>query len=574
MIPLSSHSGAAMTHFFQRTTLVLLAGTALSVSGGCGGAFAQQLLDIPPAATESAVAAPGVDAFARARSRGPTATYTVRRGDTLAEVADRLNVSVEALAKANHLKRPYRLMPGKVLTNPAAKGAEEAPSKGSGKTARAGAEGYVVRSGDTLFGIAQRFGVSVADLKAANHMRRGNAIARGRKLTIPGAGGREATSEDEAPPPRAARASRGGRADRDEAPSGPEDFGSDRAAAGRVVTIETAGKAYRVKRGDNLDKVARRMDSDVGDLVRINGLKKPYRLRAGQTIRGPGGSAKAYVVARGDTLAEIAQRFGVSVDQLRALNGLRRGASVAPGRRLRLPAGYRDRGPIREAVPAPAPRPPRASFDNPPVSQPPPQPRVSEPRAPEPSAALPSAPQPYVPSQSSRPPRSTYTPRPPRSTYTPPGGPISGAPSATPQVSDAQIMQMGRGLFQWPIRGQVISGFGDKGTSQRNDGVNVRARAGEPVRASASGDVVYAGDQVPGFGNLVLIKHQNGWVTAYGHLGKVDVRMQQKVAQGEQIGEAGSSGGVSEPQLHFEVRYAATPQERARPIDPALVLPR
>lgn len=86
--------------------------------------------------------------------------------------------------------------------------------------------------------------------------------------------------------------------------------------------------------------------------------------------------------------------------------------------------------------------------------------------------------------------------------------------------------------------------------------------------------MVYAGDQVPGFGNLVLIKHADGWVTAYGHLGRVEVRMQQRVEQGQQIGQAGSSGGVSEPQLHFEIRYAPSPQERARPVDPALVLPK
>ena len=79
---------------------------------------------------------------------------------------------------------------------------------------------------------------------------------------------------------------------------------------------------------------------------------------------------------------------------------------------------------------------------------------------------------------------------------------------------------------------------------------------------------------MPGFGNLVLIKHADGWVTAYGHLSRIEVRMQQKVAQGQSIGQAGTTGGVSEPQLHFEVRYAPTPQERARPVDPALVLPR
>ncbi|RYG03674.1 MAG: M23 family metallopeptidase, partial [Caulobacteraceae bacterium] len=103
---------------------------------------------------------------------------------------------------------------------------------------------------------------------------------------------------------------------------------------------------------------------------------------------------------------------------------------------------------------------------------------------------------------------------------------------------------------------------------------NIRVSTGEPVRAAAAGDVVYAGDQVPGFGNLVLVKHADGWVTAYGHMSRVDVKMQQKITQGQQIGQAGSTGGVTEPQLHFEVRYAPTPQDRARPIDPKLVLPK
>lgn len=164
------------------------------------------------------------------------------------------------------------------------------------------------------------------------------------------------------------------------------------------------------------------------------------------------------------------------------------------------------------------------------------------------------------------------TPTQPQPYRAPPGG-VPGAPAASPPVSDAQISQMGRGVFAWPLQGQVISGFGGRGAGVRNDGLNIRANMGDPVRAAAAGDVVYAGDQVPGFGNLVLIKHANGWVTAYGHLSRVEVRMQQRVEQGQQIGQAGSSGGVSEPQLHFEIRYAPTPQERARPVDPTLVLP-
>jgi len=86
--------------------------------------------------------------------------------------------------------------------------------------------------------------------------------------------------------------------------------------------------------------------------------------------------------------------------------------------------------------------------------------------------------------------------------------------------------------------------------------------------------VVYAGDQVPGFGNLVLIKHTDGWVTAYAHLDRVSVQMRQQVSQGQELGQVGLSGGVTEPQLHFEVRYAPTPADKAKPVDPVLVLPR
>jgi murein DD-endopeptidase MepM/ murein hydrolase activator NlpD len=599
--------GAAMTKRFERTALILLAGTALGACASPDFSISRPVVQASPAAAPAEppreVATAGdaapqasapvarrelallpiadrqpvpeteavpaltftgtaVDAAARAKSRSPkpetaddeAASYKVRRGDTLETIAAKLGTDIPTLAKVNNLRKPYRLMPGQVLQGPQAAGSKATAGKTSAKSSRSAPTTYVVKSGDTLFSIAQRFGTTVEALKAENGIGRSSSIARGRKLSLPGAGGpaRSESAEDEAPPPTSRSKSRR------EPPPPPayEDTGGSRAAAGRVITIETAGKAYRVKRGDTLEKVARRLGAETDDLARINKLKRPYRLRAGQTVRGPGGSAKAYVVARGDTLAEIARRFGVSVDKLRTTNGLRRGAAVTPGRRLRLPAGYRDHGSFRESEPQESPP---SSFRNPPpVGQ-----TLPPPRSQQPSEVLPRAPQPYLP---------PFQPARPR-TGAPEGG-LNGAPVASPPVSDAQIMQMGRGLFQWPIRGAMISGFGDKGTSQRNDGVNIRANAGDAVRAAASGDVVYAGDQVPGFGNLVLIKHADGWVTAYGHLGKVDVRMQQKVTQGQQIGEAGSTGGVSEPQLHFEVRYAPNPQERARPVDPTLVLPK
>jgi murein DD-endopeptidase MepM/ murein hydrolase activator NlpD len=513
-----------------------------------------------------AFAPPAVDTAARTRRRGPAATYTVQKGDSLAKIADKLGTDVQSLAKANDLKSPYRINPGDVLKNPKAPEPAQATrsSGGSSRGASSSGKTYTVQSGDTLFAIALKFGTTVDALRDLNGIS-GSGLMRGRVLKIPGdaADAPAETGQAETAPPRTS-SRRPEPAPAAEEPSSDGRTVTTRQVTGRVVDISVPGTAYKVKSGDNLERIAKRLDSDVEELAKINSLKKPYRLQPGQTIRGPGSSAKGYVTVRGDTLALVARRFDVTVDELRNANGLRRGAALAPGRRLKLPAGYRDRGPVVTRSEAPAAPPPRpttpppavdrpSSFDNqtPPGQRLPPP--ISAPRPPqvEDTTRLPSQPQPYRPS-----------------------GPVAGAPVASPPVSDAQITEMGRGRFAWPVRGDLISSYGARGMGQRNDGINIRVPAGEPVRASASGDVVYAGDQVPGFGNLVLIKHADGWVTAYGHLGRVNVRMQQKVEQGQEIGQAGSSGGVSEPQLHFEVRYAPTPQERARPIDPALVLPR
>lgn len=146
------------------------------------------------------------------------------------------------------------------------------------------------------------------------------------------------------------------------------------------------------------------------------------------------------------------------------------------------------------------------------------------------------------------------------------------APPAAPQVSNSEVAAVGRGQFTWPLRGAILSTFGPKGPGQRNDGVNIAASAGESVRAAAPGEVVFAGD-LPGFGNLVLLKHADGFVTAYAHLSRTGVKMRDQVAAGQELGLAGQTGMVDRPQLHFEIRYAANPREKARPVDPSLLLP-
>jgi len=111
----------------------------------------------------------------------------------------------------------------------------------------------------------------------------------------------------------------------------------------------------------------------------------------------------------------------------------------------------------------------------------------------------------------------------------------------------------GRG-FVWPVSGKVLSGFGNGARGLHNDGLNIAAPLDSLVKAAENGVVAYAGNELQGFGNLLLIKHRNGWVTAYAHNRTLLVKRGDKVTRGQAIARVGATGGVSTPQLHFELR--------------------
>lgn len=121
-------------------------------------------------------------------------------------------------------------------------------------------------------------------------------------------------------------------------------------------------------------------------------------------------------------------------------------------------------------------------------------------------------------------------------------------------------------LFDWPVQGAVIGSFGLSSSGKRNDGVNIAAPVGTPVRAAADGEVVYRGAELEGYGNLLLIKHQDGFVTAYAHNDAMLVKKGDRVRQGQVIAKVGKSGAASEPQLHFEIR------QNLKAIDPVALL--
>jgi murein DD-endopeptidase MepM/ murein hydrolase activator NlpD len=138
----------------------------------------------------------------------------------------------------------------------------------------------------------------------------------------------------------------------------------------------------------------------------------------------------------------------------------------------------------------------------------------------------------------------------------PTGNLESGAAPSKPLLTGAQADASGvEPEFRWPARGRIIQGFKAGG----NDGINISVPAGTSVRAAENGVVVYSGDGLKGYGNLVLIKHPNGFVTAYGNNGELDVKRGDQVKRGQVIAKSGDTGNVNAPQLHFELRKGSTP---------------
>lgn len=139
--------------------------------------------------------------------------------------------------------------------------------------------------------------------------------------------------------------------------------------------------------------------------------------------------------------------------------------------------------------------------------------------------------------------------------------------SAPPPISQAPI-DTPSGRFIWPVSGKMLQGFGPMSNGQRSDGLQIAAAEGTPIRAADAGSVVYAGDDLPGYGNLVLVKHEGGWITAYANARRILVKEGAKVAKGDVIAEVGATGRTKQAGLHFELRKGP------RPVDPLPALPK
>jgi murein DD-endopeptidase MepM/ murein hydrolase activator NlpD len=262
-------------------------------------------------------------------------------------------------------------------------------------------------------------------------------------------------------------------------------------------------------------------------------------------------------IQRGQTLSEIAQSYHVPMRVIAEANGLPPPYRIQVGRTLVIPG----------AGPPHAPAAP-ASVAALPPSPPPELPHPVAPAVPTPSA-------PDSPSVSAAPLTPLTMPRgtkPVPATAVPVAPPAASAAAPQPAAPETPPPAAGSSGFLWPVRGHILASYGAKSDGTHNDGINIAAPRGSPVQAIDAGVVAYTGNELRGYGNLILVKHANGWISAYAHCDSILVKRGEKVVRGQVIARVGSSGNVSEPQLHFELRrgqHAVDPREFLAPLPTA-----
>jgi murein DD-endopeptidase MepM/ murein hydrolase activator NlpD len=300
------------------------------------------------------------------------------------------------------------------------------------------------------------------------------------------------------------------------------------------------GTTIIVGTSDTLDTLSHRFNVSPAAILQANGYKGPRALSPGQqliiphptaavaapTLAAPASKAVAaaspapsvHVVNRGDTLLSIAHRNHVPVAELAKANSLDPQAKLKLGTKLTVPGAK-----TAAVAPAAAPAAVAAAALAPPATK---------------MAAAAGG-----PPQSARLAQATTTPE-----DTKVESPVKAA-EATGALP----------TFRWPVRGKVITSYGAKTNGKSNDGINLAVPEGTPVKAAEDGVVAYSGNELKGYGNLVLVRHSNGYVTAYAHASELLVKRGDTIKRGQIIAKSGQSGEVGSPQLHFEIRKGSSP---------------
>ncbi len=372
--------------------------------------------------------------------------YKVKRGDTLSEIAQKYNVTVEDIIEENNLKPPYIIYKGQKLKIP---------------TNRKRYIYYKVKKGDSLGVIAQKFKVSIRTIKETNDIR-GNIIRVGQILRIP-----------------------------------KKNYIYKTKKSSKNVCI----LKHKVKKGENIETIAKRYHVWVKDIRRLNNLKSNY-LYAGQILcirKSPRSTVSKkhkprmikekivrtkiirHKVRKGESLSLISKKYNVSLNSIIRYNHLKKPYRIYPGQILKIPKKIVKIVEIDERQ------------------------------------------------------KLLYKPSPIKLS------------------------------FILPVDGKIINNFVNN-LQQRHLGVDIKTECGVPIKAAEEGKVIYAGNSIKAFGNLIVIRHRNKYTTVYGHVGKILIKENQWVVKGQVIGQTGKLNNSNYCGLYFEVRKDTVP------INPLIVI--
>jgi murein DD-endopeptidase MepM/ murein hydrolase activator NlpD len=321
-----------------------------------------------------------------------------------------------------------------------------------------------------------------------------------------------------------------------------------RSIAATRAPAHEAGTTIIVGTSDTMDAISHRYGVTTAEILKANGYKGPRALQPGQQLIVPPRAVAAapvavapkavvaaapaaapisaapsvHVVNHGDTLMSIAHRNHVPVAELAKVNGIDANSKLKLGQKINVPG---------------------AKSAAAPVAVQPAQVAVAQPGAVAAPATKMAAVEPAK--EKARLAQATTTPE--------AAAAVTETPVKTAEATGALP------TFRWPVRGRVVTGYGAKTNGKSNDGINVAVPEGTPVKAAEDGVVAYSGNELKGYGNLVLIRHSNGYVTAYAHASELMVKRGETIKRGQIIAKSGQSGEVGSPQLHFEIRKGSSP---------------
>jgi murein DD-endopeptidase MepM/ murein hydrolase activator NlpD len=376
-----------------------------------------------------------------------------------------------------------------------------APVRSAGLTPQPTATGETIEvaQGDSLYGLSKRHGVSLAALMQVNGLTT-PALKPGQKLVLPLVSGAKKPKSREAVPASAAA-------------SPPPLLPAAKAATSAPIQVTAApvptdwAGSYTLKNGDSLFAIAKSKKVSAAELQRVNGITDPTKIRAGMVLKVPGSGDVATIPMA--TPAAIAQPPVAPTPTAQASTPQGNGTVASP----KIIGG-------------------------------------SAPAAEQKVAAL---------NTTATDATSTEAPQAIQKDATLKAVPVKTAAIVPSAMAGATA---GAAKFRWPVKGKVISEFGKRADGTHNDGINVAVPAGTDIQAAEAGTVAYAGSELKGYGNLILLRHDNGWVSAYAHSETVLVKRGDAIKRGQVIAKAGKTGTVDQPQVHFELRQGS------KPVDP------